>query len=84
MKVSLSPSWELSTEHAASSYGKPVLVQRSSKQAFGPGDSVRVYPAWGFLPATKAVARLATLTRLTPDAQALVDRFVGSLPPTGT
>ena len=81
MHAILSPSWELSTEHAGSSYGHPVLVQRSSKQAFGPGDLVRVYPAWGFLPATKAVARLATLTRLDPQAQALVDRFVASVPP---
>jgi hypothetical protein len=80
MKTTLSPSWELSTEHAACSYGQPVLVQRSTKQAFGPGDMVRVYPAWGFLPAAKAVARLATLTRLDAEAQALVDQFVGLAP----
>ncbi len=83
MKASLSPSWELSTEHAASSYGQPVLVQRSSKQAFGPADIVRIYPRWGFLPAARAVARLATLTPLGAEAQALVDRFVANLPPTG-
>jgi len=78
MKAMLSPSWELSTEHARS-HGQPVLVKRSTKEVFGPGDMVRVYPAWGFLPAVQAVARLATLKRLDADDTALVARFVGSL-----
>jgi hypothetical protein len=81
MKALLSPSWELSTEHVATPHGQLVLVQRSTKQAFGPGDMVRVYPAWGFLPAAKAVARLATLKRLGADEAALVARFVGGLAP---
>jgi hypothetical protein len=84
MRVTLSPSWELSTEHAASQRDQPVLVKRSTKEAFRPRDMVRVYPAWGFLPAAQAVARLATLTRLDPEAQALVTRFVGGKPNTGT
>ena len=81
MKALLSPSWELSTEHGASHQGQLVLVQRSTKAAFGPGDLVRVYPAWGFLPAAQAVARLATLKRLDADEAALVARFVGSPAP---
>ena len=81
MKALLSPSWELSTEPGASHHGQLVLVQRSTKEAFGPEDMVRVYPAWGFLPAAQAVARLATLTRLDADAAALVARFVGSRAP---
>jgi hypothetical protein len=38
MKATLAPSWDLTTEHAASSYGQPVLVNRGTGEAFGPGD----------------------------------------------
>ena len=31
----------LTTEHAASSYGVPVLVRRSTNQAFGPADLIQ-------------------------------------------
>ena len=81
MKALLSPSWELSTESGASHHGQLVLVQRSTKQVFGPRDLVRVYPVWGFLPAAQAVARLATLKRLDAAEAALVARFVGSPAP---
>ena len=81
MKALLSPSWELSTEHGTTHQGQLVLVQRSTKQVFGPRDLVRVYPVWGFLPAAQAVARLATLKRLDAAEAALVARFVGSRAP---
>ena len=40
MKPTLSPSWELSTEHAASRHGQPVLVNRRAKPS-GRGTSSR-------------------------------------------
>ena len=80
MRTNLAPSWDLTTDHAASSYGQPVLVRRSSGEAYGPLDIVKVYPAWGFLPAAKAVERLATLKRLDADGAALVERFTRGAP----
>ncbi len=46
MKIQLTPSYELTNEHSASSYGRPVLVNRGSGEAYGPGDIVRAYPSW--------------------------------------
>ena len=47
MKALLSPAWELSTEHAAGSHGQPVLVNRRTGDAFGPGDVVTLSPSHG-------------------------------------
>ena len=38
--VLLTPSWVLTTNHSASSYGQPVLVNRSTEEAYWPGDIV--------------------------------------------
>jgi len=81
VKTLLAPSWELSTEHAASSYGQPVLVNRGTGEAFGPGDVLIPYPSWGYVTAAMAVARFAKRKRLDADGAALVEKFVGSLTP---
>jgi hypothetical protein len=81
MQIILAPSWILTTDHAASSYDQPVLVNRGTGKAFGPGDIVRCYPSWGFQPAAQAVARFAKRKRLDAAGTALVARFVGSLAP---
>jgi hypothetical protein len=39
MKATLSPHWELSTEHTASSNGQPVLVHPSTGPPTAPGTS---------------------------------------------
>ncbi len=80
MKASLAPSWELSTEHAASSYGQPVLVHRATGDAYGPGDIVKPYPSYGYVPALDAVARLAKTARLGKNGRALVARFLAVAP----
>ncbi len=41
MKTALSPSWELSTDHAASHGGQLVLADWTTGEAFGPADLVR-------------------------------------------
>jgi len=81
MKATLSPNWELSTDDAASRYGQPVLVNRTTGETFGPGDKVKMYPSHRFAKAAGAVARLAERAKLNVDGDALVARFVGSLPP---
>jgi hypothetical protein len=80
MKATLSPRWELSTDHAASHGGAPVLVDRDTGDAYGPGDILQVSNSWGFLPAARVVARLAQAADLDTAEQALVDRFVVSRP----
>jgi hypothetical protein len=77
MIVTLSGTWILSTEHAASSYGQPVLVHRPSCDAFGPADIVEAAPSYGLLPARDAVARLAKTATIGADGRALVARFTG-------
>ena len=80
MKATLSPSWELSTDHAASHEGQPVLVDRTTGEAFGPADLVRLHERKGMIPAALAVRRLAQAAELDTAERALVARFVGLLP----
>ena len=80
MKARLAPSWELSTEHAVSSYGQPVLVHRVTGEAYGAGDIVRLYPSYGLMPAAHAIRRLANTRKLSAKAQTMVARFVALHP----
>jgi len=73
MKVKLSVGWELSTDHAASSYGQPVLVKRSTGQAFGPGDILTA--GTGDVLAADAVRRLAKTAKLDAEGRGLVAKF---------
>lgn len=75
-KVALTPSFELSTEHAASSYGQPVLVDRGSGEAYGPGDILRPYPSWGWTTGAAAVERMTATKKLTNEEREFVERFV--------
>lgn len=72
-------SWELTTDHTASSYGQPVLVNRTTKDAYGAGDIVQAYPSWGFTLAADAVRRMAATAELTPDQTNIVNRFCATL-----
>lgn len=77
MKISLSPSWELTTDHAASSHGFPVLLNRDTGTAYGPRDLVMMlFPSWGFVPASDTVRRLAKMKQLDEEELALVGRFI--------
>lgn len=76
-KVTLTPSFELTTEHSASSYGQPVLVNRQSGEAFGPADILKAYPSWGFTPASMAVERMTrSNSTLSDEERAFVKSFV--------
>jgi hypothetical protein len=82
MKVTLSPNWDLTTEHPEASSGRPVLVNRATGDAFGPGDPVQIYELEaGYMPAHVAVRSLAKAAELNTAERALVKRFVGSGPP---
>lgn len=64
MECILSPSWILTTEHSASNYGMPVLVNRGTGEGFGPGDIIVPYPSWGYMMARDAVKRLSARKKL--------------------
>jgi len=81
MIAHLSPSWQLTTEHAASSYGQPVLVHRGTGEAYGPADIIKAYPSYGPMPAVDVVRRLAKTANLDKEGKALVARFIGLVPP---
>ncbi len=76
MKIHLLTRWELTTDHAASSYGQPVLVNHDTGEAFGPGDITKCYASWPYQPASRAVERMAARCELTDEERATVERFV--------
>jgi hypothetical protein len=75
MTCQLAPSWILTTDHAASSHGQPVLVNRASGAAYGPGDLVEAYPSHGPTLAANAVDRLAKTASLDAAGLKLVEKF---------
>lgn len=75
MVATLTPSWQLSDEHSASSYGLPVLVHLSDGTAYGPADIILPYPSWGLQPAARAVRRMAKIATLDPEQRRAVARF---------
>ncbi len=81
MTAILNEDWELSTDDPASRGGQPVLVNRTTGQAFGPRDKIKVYPSHHLEKAANAVARIAEKAKLNLDGETLVVRFVGSIPP---
>lgn len=74
--VQLTPSWKLTTDHAASSYDAPVLVNKQN-EAFGPGDIIEPYRGWGLQPAARAVERMAKMSARSDDEGEAVARFCG-------
>ena len=75
MKLSLTPSWELSDERAGSSYGIPVLVNRPTGEAFRPGKILEPYAHWGLKPAAVHVARMSETKKLSDEEMEFVRRF---------
>ena len=75
-ELNLGPSWVLTLNHAASSYGQPVLVNRTTGEAFGPGDIVEAYPSWGYLPGQAVVERFAKTKNFTEKEMDFVGRFL--------
>ena len=75
MEVKLTPSWILTDEHSASSYGIPVLVNRGTQEAYGCDDIVKPYRSWGYCVAKHAVERMAKTADLTEEEWDFVKRF---------
>lgn len=77
MQALLSPAWRLTTDHAASSDGEPVLEDRATGQPYHSQDLVQVHPSFGFMPAGAAVRRLAWTATLDRQGRNMVARFCG-------
>ena len=75
MKLSLTPSWELSDERAGSSYGIPVLVNRPTGKAFRPGKILEPYAHWDLKPAAVHVARMSETKKFSGEEMEFVRRF---------
>ncbi len=77
MKISLTPSWELTNEHATSAYAVPVLVNRHDGRAYGPGEILSPYPGWITMTAASAVRRMKHGRTFTAGEEEFFTRFTG-------
>jgi hypothetical protein len=76
MELHLTPSWTLSDEHLASSYGKPVLVDQDTGEAYGPEDILQVIPEGNPVPGYIAVKGMTAGESFSVEEVAFIDRFV--------
>ncbi len=58
MQIVLSRNWIITDEHSAAKEGIPVLENRETGEAYGPADTVGVYPLDDLMPAARVVDRL--------------------------
>ena len=75
MKVSPTPSWELTNEHATSAYAVPVLVNRHDGRAYGRGGILSPDPSWIAMTAASAVTRMKHGRVLTAKEEEFLARF---------
>jgi hypothetical protein len=64
LHIILSPSWILTDEHRAANEGVPVMVNRKTNEAYGPADTISVYPSSRSIPASRAVNILLEHTKM--------------------
>ena len=84
MEISLTPSWTLTTEHAASTEGQPVLVNRVRQTVYLPGEIVKTYSSYGLLSAAEAVRCMVQTAHRSKADMRLVERFCSLAGVTGT
>jgi hypothetical protein len=77
MQHILTPSYILTNEHAASSYGVPVLLHRQTGHVYGPADIAVFYPSHGYDSAADFTLRAL---KTNPAAKEAVRAFCASFP----
>jgi hypothetical protein len=77
MLVKLTATYFLTTDHAKSRSGQPVLVNRATGQAFLPGDALVAYESWPKMPASQVVNKMATWRDFSGEERRLIELFVG-------
>jgi hypothetical protein len=75
MKVRLTSSFDLSDKRPKSFNSQPVLVNRATGKASGPGDFIEPYAFWGFKPAVVHVTRLRNMKKHTDKEMEFIKRF---------
>ena len=78
--IQLTPSWMLTTEHPSSHDGIPVLVNRTTGEAYGPHDVVRAYASPGLAPAAHFVVRIVKTKHFTDDEKVAVGNYLRQWP----
>ena len=80
MKVELKKGYILTTDHSASSYGQPVLVNLKTGEAYGPMDIFEPSQSYGAMLCRAAVKKMTRSKHFNDEEQAFIMKFVGLLP----
>lgn len=75
MQVKLTATYFLTTDHAKSRFGQPVLVDRATGQAFLPGDKLAAYESWQVMPAAQVVQKMASWRNFSEEERRLMELF---------
>jgi hypothetical protein len=79
MKVRLTPLWAL-TDESDSFPGRLVLLNRWTRETFGPGDILEPYPYWELKPAAFHVGIMSKMEEHTYEERAFINSFSQVLP----
>jgi hypothetical protein len=77
MQVKLTATYFLTTDHAKSRFGQPVLINRTTGQAFLPSDAFIAYESWGKMPAAQVVNKMASWRDFSEEELTLIELFSG-------
>lgn len=75
MQVKLTATYFLTTDHAKSRFGQPVLVDRATGQAFLPGDKLAAYESWQVMPAAQVLLKMASWRNFSEEERKLIELF---------
>jgi hypothetical protein len=77
MFVKLTANYFLTTDHAKSRSGQPVLVNRATGQAFLSSDTLVAYESWQKMTAAQVVGKMASWRDFSVEERRLIELFVG-------
>jgi len=77
MQVKLTASYFLTTDHPKSRLGQPVLVNRTTGEAFLPSDAFVAYESWQKMPAAQVVTKMTSWRDFSGEERSLIELFVG-------
>lgn len=75
--MKLTATYFITTDHAKSRFGQPVLVNRATGQTFLPSDSFQAYESWQEMPATQIVNKMASWRDFSVEERKLIQWFLG-------
>ena len=75
--VKLTATYFLTTDHAKSRLGQPVLFNKTTGQAYLPNDTLAAYESWPVMSAAQVVNRMASWRNFSGEERHLIERFLG-------